>query len=200
VFTGEGDWPQAGSVPAPPAEGNAYQRCLDGELAAVLERALAWHEDHPGQSPVVRYPAEGTHSPCQTRLYGVGPVDVDTSGGDCINDESLQVPAPGIPVTVSAPGILGFANPRATVAGDALCVVDDGTDDALRTFVVVVPASGEEQTVAIEVETNYGVLREEVTLPAVDDTTTETTETSETTETTATTATTEDEPTTTDAG
>ena len=154
VFTGEGDWPDAATVPPTPEEGNIYQRCLDAELSQVLAGALAWHAAHPGESPIVRYPSSGTHSPCQTSLYDVG-------GGrsgvvaedDCDNDESSDVPTPGIAVTVSAPGITGFANPQATVDGVALCVIDDSQDNALRTFVVVVPTSGEAHEVTIAVET-----------------------------------------------
>ena len=172
VFTGAGSWPDVASVPAPPAEGNAYQRCLDGELFEMLERALDWRAAHPGASPLVRYPARGTHSPCQTTLYDVGPTEAST-GDRCINDESLAVPAPGVPVVMSAPGITGFANPRATVDGSVLCVVGDSQDNALRTFIVVVPTTGEGETVSISVETNYGTLQTAVELPAVDTATTE---------------------------
>jgi hypothetical protein len=74
-------------------------------------------------------------------------------------------------VTVSAPGITGFANPEATVAGTTLCVIDDSQDNALRTFVVVVPTSGDARTVTITVETNYGTLSATVALPATESTT-----------------------------
>jgi hypothetical protein len=164
VFTG-GAWPDVGSVPKPPAEGNPYERCLDGELYEMLTRALAWRDEHPGESPVVRYPASGTHSPCQTTLYDVRTTDASTDDG-CANDETLPVPTPGVPVSISAPGILGYANPRATVNGALLCVIEDVEDNALRTFVVVVPTSGEGETVSIDVETNYGTLRADVELPA----------------------------------
>jgi hypothetical protein len=174
VFAGEGDWPEATAVPPPSSEGNAYERCLNGELFDMLERALAWHEENPGQSPRVNYPSSGVHSPCQTRLYDVGPEVSADVGGGCHTGE--PAPTPGVPVRMSAPGILGYANPRATVDGDLLCVVNgsDQEDNALRTFVVVVPTSGEERTVTIEVETNYGNLHEDVTLPAVEVQTTET--------------------------
>ena len=126
---------------------------------------MAWRDEHPGESPVVRYPASGTHSPCQTTLYDVGTTDASTDDG-CANDETLPVPTPGVPVSISAPGIIGYANPRATVDGALLCVVGDVEDNALRTFVVVVPTSGEGETVSIDVETNYGTLRADVELPA----------------------------------
>ena len=203
VFTGEGGWPDVGSVPAPSSEGNSYQRCLDRELFEMLERALAWHREQPGEMPVVRYPASGTHSPCQTSLYDVGPVDANADTDDgCDNDESLQVPTPGVPVVVSAPGITGYANPQATMDGTLLCVIEDSQDNALRTFVVVVPTSGERQKVTIDVETNYGTLRADVELPTVDVETTDpsvvTTDDATPTESTGTTDTTDGGPGTTD--
>jgi hypothetical protein len=171
VFTGEGDWPATVSVPPPPEGTNSYERCLDGELVDMLQQALAWRDDHPGEAPSVRYPAEGTHSPCQTKLYDVGVTDA-ADAGDCVNDETLDVPEPGIGVELAAPGITGFANPQASIDGGRLCVVADATDDALRSFVVVVPASLGGQTVTIDVESNYGTLRADVALPALDDGTT----------------------------
>jgi hypothetical protein len=169
VFTGEGEWPDATSVPPPPQEGNAYQRCLDGELSHMLGNALAWHAAHPGAVPIVRFPSSGTHSPCQTSLYDVAVTDLGVDpGGGCNNDTPSGVPTPGIPVTISAPGITGFANPRATLGGTALCVIADSPDSALRTFVVVVPTSGDAQTATIDVETNYGTLTTTVELPAID--------------------------------
>jgi hypothetical protein len=202
VFAGEGDWPEVEAVPPPSSEGNPYERCLSGELFEMLKRALAWHDEHPGQSPEVNYPSSGIHSPCQRRLYDVG-AEVGAGLGDgCQNGE--PVPTPGVPVRISAPGILGFANPRATVDGELLCVINgsDEEDNALRTFQVVVPTSGEEKTVTIEVETNYGILDEDVKLPAVEveatETSGETTETSgETTETSETSVETTDDATST---
>jgi hypothetical protein len=201
VFAGDGDWPEVEAVPPPSSEGNSYERCLNGELFEMLERALAWHDRHPGQSPEVRYPSSGIHSPCQQRLYDVG-AEVGTAlGGDCHDGE--PVPTPGVPVSISAPGILGYANPRATVDGDPLCVIDDEEDNALRTFLVVVPTSGEDKTVTIEVETNYGILHGDVKLPVVEvettETSVETTETSvETTDDATSTGTTDEAPGTTD--
>jgi hypothetical protein len=169
VFTSEGDWPDAATVPPTPQDGNAYQRCLDTELSQMLDAALTWHAAHPGEPPRVRFPKSGTHSPCQTSLYDVALVDLHVDADDvCGNDESLDVPTPGIPVSVSAPGITGFANPRASVDGTRLCVIDDSQDNALRTFIVVVPTSGDEHAVTIAVETNYGTLSAAVTLPAID--------------------------------
>ena len=57
---------------------------------------------------------------------------------------------------------------RAAIDGDPLCVIADSKDDALRTFVVLVPTSGEQTTVTIVVDTNYGMLSADVELPAVD--------------------------------
>ncbi len=168
VFRGEGNWPDVSAVPPPPSDANPYQRCLDGELFDMLGRALTWHNEHPGESPVVRYPARGTHSPCQTSLYDVGPTGADEQTDEgCDNDPSLVVPTPGVPVVIGAPGIIGYANPEATVNGGLLCVIRDSQDNALRTFVVVVPTSGEEQVVTIDVTTDYGTLRADVALPAV---------------------------------
>jgi hypothetical protein len=82
-------------------------------------------------------------------------------------------------------------------------VINDEEDNALRTFLVVVPTSGEDKTVTIEVETNYGILHEDVKLPAVEvettETSVETTETSvETTDDATSTGTTDEAPGTTD--
>ena len=86
------DWPDVGSVPAPPSEGNLYEQCLDRELSAMLGRALAWHDQNPGESPVVRFPGHGSHSPCQRSVYGVTATAADPAFDDgCNNIESQQV-------------------------------------------------------------------------------------------------------------
>ena len=76
---------------ATPAAGNEspYHACLDGELAALLERALTWHAEHPGTTADLGLPAAGTHSPCQRSLYAVS-VSADDESNTC--DGQLPLP------------------------------------------------------------------------------------------------------------
>jgi hypothetical protein len=63
-------WPGTTTVPALP-ETDAYQTCLNKELAAMLSSALQWHAAHPGRTPVIRYSKSSSTSPCQSRIYGL---------------------------------------------------------------------------------------------------------------------------------
>jgi hypothetical protein len=160
------DWPDVESVPAPRSGGNLYEQCLDGEMSAMLERALAWHNEHPGESPIVRFPGSGTHSPCQRSVYGVTVTAAVPAFDDgCNKAESQQVGR--ALVTMSAPG-LPDGSPRATVDDIPLCVIDGPQSNALQEFTVVVPTSGEAHAVTIHIETTYGRLSADVELPAVD--------------------------------
>jgi hypothetical protein len=165
VFTGEGDWPSIDSVPDPAPSLSPYHACLDGELKALLERALTWHADHPGESPVVALPAAGTHSPCQRSLYDVG-ATIDTDSPTC--DE---IPRPRIAITMIAPGQSVDDEPPATVRGEGSCVPQDSEDDGngFRRLVVVVEGRSEAREVTIDVESDYGTLTTTVRLPEVPD-------------------------------
>ena len=168
VFRGEANWPDVSAVPPPPSEANPYQHCLDGELFDMLGRALTWHNEHPGsrRSCAIRRGAPTRRARRPSTTSDPPAPDEQTAEG-CDNDPSLVVPTPGVPVVIGAPGIIGYANPEATVNGSLLCVIRDSQDNALRTFVVVVPTSGEGQVVTIDVTTNYGTLRADVALPVV---------------------------------
>src|SRR5829696_6995286 len=78
ALRGDARWPEATAVPGPPAGDNDYQACLNGELAAMLDRALSWHRSNPGRHPEIDYPARSS-SPCQRRLYGAEVLSVDAA-------------------------------------------------------------------------------------------------------------------------
>jgi hypothetical protein len=159
-------WPDPGTLPSPQAAGNLYEQCLDNELFAMLGRALAWHDENPGNSPNVRFPGDGTHSPCQKSIYGITVAAADPAFDDgCDEGES---PERRVLVTMSVPGIPDDSSPQASVDGAPLCVTNETDDNALRVFTVVVPTSGEPHGVTIAVDTNYGPLSADVALPAVD--------------------------------
>jgi hypothetical protein len=69
ALTAGAPWPQATTVPRPPAADSAYQVCLDDELTAMIRRALSWHARHPADRPRVVYPRSSSISPCQFRIY-----------------------------------------------------------------------------------------------------------------------------------
>ena len=53
ALSGRDDWPTVDSVPSPPGSDSPYHDCLDGELRDLLERALAWHAENPGERPTL---------------------------------------------------------------------------------------------------------------------------------------------------
>jgi hypothetical protein len=73
-------WPDSTTISDPPAGENAFQDCLNAELAAMLQRVLRWHADHPGRRPQISYPARSSTSPCQSRIYGTRVLTVAEAG------------------------------------------------------------------------------------------------------------------------
>jgi hypothetical protein len=162
AITGDGDWPETTTVPAPPPALNAYQACLDEELTGMLERALRWHADHPGQRPIVTYPSGSSRSPCQARIYEVR-----------VLDEADVDPDEGHPAGVGL-AITGSAmdqDPSVTVDGQPAEFtrdfnIDQPEGDGLTTLVVLAPADEKPRTATIEVSTYRGRLVASVDLPA----------------------------------
>ena len=89
ALTGQADWPTIDAVPPPAPNDSPYHACLDGELAALLERALTWHAEHPGGTADLALPGPGTHSPCQRSLYAIS-VSTDDESNTC--DGQLPLP------------------------------------------------------------------------------------------------------------
>ncbi len=204
VLRGGGRWPEATAVPGPPAGDNDYQACLNGELAAMLDRALTWHRSNPGRHPEIDYPARSS-SPCQRRLYGVEALSVDAA------EEALSDLGPAGQVAVRF-GVATGPDDReptatATVAGTQTEALVDFSETGFARLAVFFAPAAEEREVTLTVDNGRGPIVETVTLPAVEAPTTEppvtteppattepppTTEPSATTEPPATTATTDD--------
>lgn len=170
----EGDpWPKVTSVPPRPEAPNDYQACLDGELVAMLQRALQFHAEFPDRVPRVSFPRAGTTSPCQRQLYGVRVLDESE-----LPDESR----PGtVPVAITVPPL--NEEPSFTVDGESVTPIGTNVVDAapgtegLDTYVVLAPLTDEPRTAEIVVETHRGALPAEVRLPAGGPTTQTTTPT-----------------------
>ncbi|MCZ2859875.1 IPT/TIG domain-containing protein [Blastococcus sp. VKM Ac-2987] len=58
--------------------------CLDEAARALLERALAWHREHPGQQPEVVFPAPGSATACPFEITQVQPAQGPVTGGTTV--------------------------------------------------------------------------------------------------------------------
>jgi hypothetical protein len=147
-------------VPAPPAPANPYQACLDDELKAMLERALAWRAENPDRQPKVSYPDQSSRSPCQSRIYDVrvlGAADLYPGEGQP-DGAALAITGSGMggDVSVTVDGI------PAEFSGD-FDVPDPGT--GLTTVVVLTTQPSTPRSARIEVSTERGSLVATVDLP-----------------------------------
>lgn len=162
AVAGEGAWPSTTSVPSPPPPRNAYEACLDAELAAMLQRALRWRAANPHASvPQVRYAARGALSPCQTRVFETR---VLADG-----ESPFAIPTGNLAVLVMA----GSADVSSTVMVDGRSaeVLDVEPASGAATLIVLVPAPPQAKTVPVAVTTTRGVLTSTVALPAAGATT-----------------------------
>jgi len=162
AIAGEGAWPSTTSVPSPPPPRNAYEACLDAELAAMLQRALRWRAVNPHASvPQVRYAARGALSPCQTRVFETR---VLADG-----ESPFAIPTGNLAVLVMA----GSADVSSTVMVDGRSaeVLDVEPASGAATLIVLVPAPPQATTVPVAVTTTRGVLTSTVALPAAGATT-----------------------------
>jgi hypothetical protein len=156
AVAGEGPWPSATSVPAPPPPTNAYEACLDAELAAMLQRAVRWRAAHPGATaPQVRYPARSALSPCQTRVFETRVLP---------DDGRYSLPPGFLAVLVFAGSADGAST--VTVDGQPAEVFDVEPASGSAALVVLVPAPAQAKTVPVAVTTTRGVLTSTVALPA----------------------------------
>lgn len=157
LTTGAG-WPTSRTVPAPPAPENAFEACLDDELAAMLQRALRWHADHPGERPEVAFPAPASRSPCQFQIYRTAVVE------PAAPDDTGRVR-----VEVTAAGIDDDGALEVTVDGERVepLAAPDVPDPGVRLRTLVVEATAQEQprTVQIELTTSDGTRTASVDLP-----------------------------------
>jgi hypothetical protein len=160
AISGEGPWPATTTVPAPPAPANPYQACLDDELRAMLERALAWRAENPDRQPKVSYPDKSSRSPCQSRIYDVkvlGAADLDPGEGQP-DGIALAVTGTGMEgdVSVTVDGI------PAEFSGD-FTVPDPGA--GLTTVVVLTAQPPTPRSARVQVSTERGSLVATVELP-----------------------------------
>ena len=147
----------------PPPAPNAFQECLNLDLAAALKAMFSWSDEHGGAQPVPS-PAPGRSS-CG-RLYGA----------------YVDPPTPdGVEIKLEVPG-LDENDPVMFVDGQEVVIsarFRDG-DEGLSTGKIFVPAPIKAHTATIEVQTAFGKLSTTVELPAIGtpgDTTTTTTTT-----------------------
>jgi hypothetical protein len=182
ALRGAGSWPTKATTTPPPGD-NAYQACLNGELAAMLQSALGWHKAHPGAAPNLRFPGASTVSPCRTHLYG----KPEATAAD--QDE---YPDGGVVVTLSAPGLGDVSDDDVSVDGvrGVQSRFDDDENDGLYTGQLFLPAPVAAHTAKVEIQGDVSLLRFTVKVPAVEATST----------TEATDATTDDDTTTTATG
>ena len=158
ALTGEAEWPQTTTVPPLPTAANAYQGCLDEELAAMLQQALQWHADHPGEQPEVNYPDSATRSPCQYRIFDI----------QVLENNPDENQSGGVPVAVTLSGLDG--DYQVSVDGEQVeetsdFPVDD-PGDGLDTIVILAPAAAEPRTADVAVTTDAGTVSASVELPA----------------------------------
>lgn len=157
AVAGAGPWPSTASVPSPPPPQNAYEACLDAELAAMLQRALRWRAANPGATvPQVRYAARGALSPCQTRVFETR-VLTDS-------ENRYGIPAGQLGVLIMAGSADGTST--VTVDGRPTAVLDVEPASGAATLVVLVSAPTQAKTVPVAVTTTRGVLTSTVALPA----------------------------------
>lgn len=157
ALAGTAPWPATTAVPAPPPAPNAYEACLDAELAAMLRRALQARAAS-SLPPVPRYASPGTLSPCQTTVFEARALTAaDGYGADV-------VPAGSVAVRVMA----GSADVTSsvTVGGLPAEVLAVEPASGAATLVVLVPAPAEATTAPLTVTTTRGVLSATVALPA----------------------------------
>ena len=155
-------WPETANVPSPPSAENAYQGCLNAELAAMLERALRWHVGNQGRRPVVSYPRESATSPCQARLYELRTLEVgEAEDIDCD-------PGANIAVMLDAPpgqdGDLDVTvNGRSPAAGD-VCY-PGGAGEGLERVVIFVSPPEQPGKATVAVSNGRGTMTGTVDLP-----------------------------------
>lgn len=156
AVAGEGPWPSATSVPPPPPPKNAYEACLDAELAAMLQRAVRWRAANPGATaPQVRYPARSALSPCQTRVFETR----------VLPDDGRYAVPPGFLAVLVFAGSADAAS-TVTVDGQPAEVFDVEPASGSAALVVLVLAPAQAKTVPVAVTTTRGVLTSTVALPA----------------------------------
>lgn len=155
ALAGDGEWPSTTSSPAPPEAENDFQDCLNGELAAMVDDALGWHQAHPGRAPEITYPSPSSLSACQTRIHGA---DVFPATG-------------GVVVELSVPGLDDDGQPEVRIDGEPVEVTDDfdGPDDGLSKGEVFLQAPIEAHTATLDIETRFGRLSTTIDLPNVEE-------------------------------
>jgi hypothetical protein len=99
ALTTGAEWPPVAATPEPPAADGPFASCLDVEVRAMIDAALAWHQQHPDLQPDVSYAAPGALSPCELQIYGLTAVLVgeqDFDGGE-VGDVRIEFEIPSRP-------------------------------------------------------------------------------------------------------
>jgi hypothetical protein len=86
VTTGA-EWPAVDAAPPAPDADGPFLNCLDKEVSAVIDAALAWHRQHPDRQPKVSYAKANALSPCERLIYGLTAVLVGEQ------DFELEIPS-----------------------------------------------------------------------------------------------------------
>jgi hypothetical protein len=111
--------------------------CMEQAARALLQRALAWHERHPGSRPDVQFPAEGSKPVCAFRIDEVRSAAQDLNGAWKVADGPLEGPTTGnTPLALIGRGI---DHPtQARIAGVLVEIEDSWVDpDSLVVTVFV---------------------------------------------------------------
>ncbi len=155
AMAGDGAWPTTTTVPKPPPAPNSYQKCLDAELSAMLQRALRWHADHLDRRPIVAFAPRSGRSSCQSRIYAVRVLDE--------SDLDMQDPPDGIALAITGAGL--GSDPVVTVDGKRVEVSEDFQPSPGLKTLVVFAKSTKAHLARVEVATDFGVLTATVDLP-----------------------------------
>ncbi|HEY8717363.1 hypothetical protein [Pengzhenrongella sp.] len=156
AITAGGQWPTTTTVPAPPSPENAYQACLNDELATMLSAALSWHADNPDRQPNVSFPESSTVSPCQSRVYDVSVL----SDSDSPISGANQVP---VAVVYSGSGTAADVTVDGQPPEDF--ADDSGPGAGVNTLTVLVPQQSDPHTAQIAFTTGRGPLTTSVDVP-----------------------------------
>lgn len=159
ALKGDAAWPTSWSLDPPSAE-NAYQDCLNGELATMLEALFEWRDEHPGAEPKMAYPSGSARSPCALDVYDAFAFPVSP-------DESH--PSGGVGVELYVAALDEGASPQVLVDGEPVELVEafSGTDDGLLIGEVFIPAPVGAHEATIEVKADFGDVLGTVLLPEV---------------------------------
>jgi hypothetical protein len=150
ALRGDGTWPAGPLVDPAPAD-NAFQDCLNAELATVVRALLESTSVHPGQPPQLVLAHGSARSPCELLIYET---EVSTY------PPSENRPTGGVKVEVHVPSLDVDEDPTVLVDGQEATDTEVQTDednDGLARIEIFLPAPVEAHRATVEVVKSFGV-------------------------------------------